>query len=159
MPDQARPSSDTPEPSVVPPVDAFKSAGRHFAEFKAFAAHYFAAKADAAKLSVRKIILAVLLGAVAGVAGIAMLATAAVLVLVGLANAIGAAFDPPKPWVGQLIVGVVVLLGTMGAVVLMVRKITGASRARTVAKYESKHVQERRQFGHDIRQTEPATAI
>src|SRR5262249_19560597 len=120
------------------------------AEFRAFLAHYLATKADAAKLSIRKIVFATALGILGLLAGSALLIAAIVILLMGIANAIGAIFTPPKPWVGELVVGVVVLATVgIGAVIAM-RKFIGASRARTVAKYESKHAQERRKFGHDV---------
>jgi len=133
------------------PTDAFKNAATHLAEFKSFLGSYVSAKADAAKVSMRRLLIAVALGIVGGIVGIAFLIVAASMLLNGLANAIGAIFEPDKPWVGQLIVGALVLGGAVAGTILAVRKMTGASRKKTVAKYESQHAEQRRRFGHDVR--------
>src|SRR4051794_5420655 len=82
-------SSRMPDGDVPPsPVDSFKSAGRYFAEFQSYLGHYLAAKSDQLKVSIRKLLMLVVLGLVGLVVGGAMLATAGILVLVGLANPI-----------------------------------------------------------------------
>jgi len=144
---------DAADDGAVPsPVDSLKSAGRYFAEFQAFLGHYLSAKADLLKLSVRKIVMMVALGVVGLIIGGAALATAGVMLLVGLANAIGAIFEPDKPWVGQLIVSVLVIGGVIAMIMMVTRKMTGASKARTVAKYEAKRADQRAHFGEDVAQ-------
>ena len=140
---------DGPEPQR-PPADAFKEIGERFAELKEYAAYYVAAKADGIKASFRNLGIFAALGVVGLLAGGAVIVTAGVLLLTGLAGAIGAIFDPDLPWVGNLVVGAVVLGGLAAATILFLRKMTAASRERTVKKYESRQQHQRVQFGHDV---------
>jgi hypothetical protein len=133
-----------------PPGEALTDAARHFAQLKEYFGHYVSAKLDGVKLTFRRLIIFMILGVVGLLAGGTMIIAAAVMLLQGLANAIGAIFDPDKPWVGQLIVSVLVLGGVVGGTMLLVRKMTGASKSRTVAKYDLKHDQQRERFGQDV---------
>jgi hypothetical protein len=132
------------------PADAFKEVGSHFSELKEYASYYLSAKADGMKASVRNLGLYAALGVVGLLAGGAIVVTSAVLLLTGLAGAIGAIFEPDKPWVGNIAVGLLILgaigIGTM----LFMKKFTAASRERTVKKYESRQQHQRVQFGHDV---------
>jgi len=142
----------------VPPQDALKSAGRYLGELKAYAGNLLSAKADALKLTVKRLVIFAGLGIVGLIIGGAMLVTAAVLLLSGLANLLSAAFNPPKPWFGQLIVGFIVLAGTLVGTWLMLKKLTGASKSATVKKYEQLHEQQRREYGHDVAQRSRETS-
>src|SRR3954447_3649682 len=108
----------------LPPKEALKSAGRYFGELKAYAGNLLSAKADALKLTVKRLVIFAGLGIVGLIIGGAILVTAAVLLLNGLANLLSAAFDPPKPWFGQLIVGFIVLASTLVGTWLMLKKLT-----------------------------------
>jgi len=134
----------------TPPSEALHDAAHQFAQLKEYFGHYVSAKLDGVKLTFRRLVIFAILGMVGLLAGGAMIIAAAVMLLQGLANAIGAIFEPDKPWVGQLIVSVLVLGGVVAGTILLVRKMTGASKARTVAKYDSKHDQQRQHFGQDV---------
>ncbi|MGB7160594.1 MAG: hypothetical protein WBD40_21190, partial [Tepidisphaeraceae bacterium] len=142
---------DAPAPER-PPEQAFKDVSAHLAEMKEYAAYYVAAKADAMKASVRSLGLYAALGVVGLIAGGAIIVTSAVLLLSGLAGAIGAVFDPDLPWGGHLVVGALVLGGMGTGAMLFMKKFTAASRERTVKKYESRKQQQRVQHGHDVRE-------
>ena len=149
---------DTGNGAHPSPGEAFSAAGKNFAELKDYLGYFFAAKMDGIKVSFRNLGLYAVLGVLGGIAGAAFVVTAAVLLLTGLAGAIGAIFDPDKPWVGQIVVGLLVL-GTLAAgVVLFLKKFTKTSRERTVKKYESRQRQQRVDYGHDVaeRGHEPA---
>jgi len=132
------------------PTEAFKEAGTHFNELKEYATHYVAAKADAMKASVRNLGLYAALGVVGALVGGAIVVTAGVLLMIGLAGAIGAIFEPDMPWVGHLAVGLIVLGGIGVGTMVFLKKFTAGSRERTVKKYESREQQQRVQFGHDV---------
>jgi hypothetical protein len=136
------------------PMDALRSAAQHLGEAKEYASTFLAAKADAAKLSIKRLVLVIAMGIIAGITGAAMLITAAVLLVNGLATGIGRIFDPDKTWLGQLIVGLLFVAGANVAVFLMIRKMMRASRDQTVQKYESRHNEQRSRFGRDV----PTTA-
>ena len=132
------------------PADAFKFAASRLGEVKEYAGYFVGAKLDSFKLGLRNVALYLVLGIVAGIAGLGLLITAAALLLTGLAGAIGELFDPDRPWAGALIVGFVVLAGAIGGVVVLMRKLTGASRKRTIEKYESRKLAERQTYGTDV---------
>src|SRR5687768_9217043 len=87
------------------PAEAFKDVGTRFAELKEYASYYVAAKADGIKTSFRNLGLYAVLGIVGLMAGGAVVVTAAVLLLTGIAGAISAIFrsdltPPDRTWIG-----------------------------------------------------------
>jgi hypothetical protein len=136
----------------VPPTEGFKHAASQVAELREYITYFIGAKVDSLKLTVRNIALYAVLGIVAGVVGLGALITAVVLLLSGLAGAIGAMFKPDRPWAGALIVGFVVVAGTFVAVTLMMKSLTGASRKRTIEKYENRKQDERSKYGRDVQE-------
>jgi hypothetical protein len=136
------------------PMDALRSAAQHLGEAKEYASNFIAAKVDATKLSIRRLVLMLALGVVAGLCGAAMLITAAVLLVNGIATGVGHIFSPDKVWLGQIIVGSLFVVGVNVLVFVMIRKMIGASRDATVKKYEARHRLQRSRFGRDV----PTTA-
>jgi len=132
------------------PMDALRDAARHLGEAKEYASNFLAAKADAAKLSVRRAVLMIGFVVIAGMIGAGMLITAAVLLINGIATGVGQLFDPDKVWLGQIIVGLLVVVGAILGVYLMIRSATRVSRDRTVQKYEARHNEQRSRYGHDV---------
>lgn len=141
---------DGGNPHDLPPAEALKAAGRYFSELKAYARDYVAAKVDGIKLSAKRAVIFAGLGVVGLIVGGAILVTAAVLLLAGLANLLASVFDPPKPWFGQLIVGFIVLAGALTGTWLVLRRLTNASKKATLQKYQAMHEQQRREYGHDV---------
>jgi hypothetical protein len=133
-------------------AESLKKVGLHLGELKEYAGLYVAAKLDSLKLTLRNVALYAALGIVGAIVGMGLLITAAALLLTGLAGAIGAIFDPDKPWVGALVVGLIVLAVAFGGVILVMRKLTGASRKATMQKYEDRKRDERARFGHDVQE-------
>ena len=138
------------------PADAFKDLGSQLGEIKEYATYYLAAKADGIKASFRNLALFAVLGILGLIAGGAVVVTAVVLLLTGIAGAIGNVFrydplvPPDRTWVGEITVGLVIL-GAMGIGTMMfMKKFTAASRERTVKKYESRQQQQRIRYGHDV---------
>lgn len=133
------------------PTDAFKDVGVRLAELKEFASYYLGAKLDAYKVSLRNLGMYAALGIVGLIAGSAIITTAAVLLLVGLALAIGKPFNPDQPWVGALVVGLLVLGGLAFGIIFFMKKLTNTSRKRLVEKYENRQRDQRIHFGEDVR--------
>jgi hypothetical protein len=133
------------------PAEAFKDVGFRLGELKEFAAYYVAAKADAWKVTFRNLGMYAALGIVGLIAGSAIISTAAVLLLVGLAIAIGKPFNPDQPWVGAIVVGLLVLGGLAGGIIYFMKSMTNTSRKRLVEKYENRQRDQRIQFGEDVR--------
>ena len=133
------------------PAEALKQASSKLGELKEYAGLLVAAKVDGLKLTLRKIVFYAILGIVAALIGVAMLVTASVYVLSGLAGAIGELFpEPYEWWAGRLIVGILVVGGTLVGVMLLTKSLTGSSRKRTIEKYENRKRDERNLYGHDV---------
>ena len=132
------------------PAEAFQEFKTHLGELKEYASYYVAAKADGFKASFRNLGLYAALGVVGLLAGGAIVVTAAVQLLTGLAGAIGAIFEPDRPWIGNIVVGFIILAAIGVGTMLFMKKFTAASRERTVKKYESRQQQQRVQYGHDV---------
>jgi hypothetical protein len=135
------------------PAEALKQASARLGELKEYASLLIAAKVDGLKLTLRKIVLYAILVVVGAVIGAALLVTAAVYVLSGLAGAIGALFpDRYGWWAGRLIVGVLVVGGSVAGVWLLMKSLTGSSRKRTIEKYENRKREQRNLYGSDVAQ-------
>lgn len=149
--DTARASSAGTTPNGHSPADAFKDVGVKVGELKEFATYYVAAKLDAFKVAGRNIGIYAGLGIIGLIAGGTIISTAAVLLLVGLALAIGKPFNPDQPWVGAIVVGLLVLGGLAGGIIMFMKKLTNTSRKRVVEKYENRQRDQRINFGEDVR--------
>jgi hypothetical protein len=133
------------------PAESFREAAAKLGELKEFASYYVAAKADAWKVTFRNLGMYAALGIVGLIAGSAIISTAAVLLLVGLAIAIGKPFDPDQPWVGAIVVGLLVLGGLAGGIIFFMKRLTNTARAALVEKYKNRQRDQRIQFGEDVR--------
>jgi hypothetical protein len=132
-----------------PQSSPFEPLLAHLAELQEYVGHYWATQRDAAKAKLRKTLLWVIIGLVAGVVGLIMLATAAALVLIGAADGLGVLFGE-RFWAGKLAVGLgVVLLALGGAAAGLLRWIR-SSRKNTLKQYENRHSRQRARFGRDV---------
>ena len=131
------------------PADALKDAAARFGEIKEYAGYLVAAKLDGWKASLRNLGIYAALGLVGAIVGGALMATAAVLLLVGIAHGLGDLLWD-KWWLGDLIVGLVVLGGAAAGIILGMKKLTGTFKKQLVAKYEDRQRQQRVNFGHDV---------
>ncbi|HEV8604174.1 MAG TPA: phage holin family protein [Tepidisphaeraceae bacterium] len=125
-------------------------------EYKEYASYYLATKLDGMKASLRSAGIYAGLGIVGIIVFSALISTAVALFLVGAAMGLAHIFDPPKYWLGALIVGlgVLVLIG-IGAAVGLSRANAGFRKA-TVEKYEQRKRWQRGQFGRDVEQAATA---
>lgn len=128
---------------------SFKDVMRDVGELKEYATYLVSAKLDGIKVSLRNLALYAALGILGAVAGVAILATSAVLLLSGLSGMLGTLFGG-RYNLSAFLVGLLVLGGILGGTWLMLGKITKASRQRTVEKYESRKHEQRANYGHDV---------
>jgi len=133
------------------PAEPFKEAASHIAALKEFASYYVGAKLDGIKVSLRNVGVYAALGILGLIAGSAVITTAVVLLLVGLALGIGKMFDPDQPWVGAVVVGLLVLGGLAGGIVFGMKWLTNTSRKKLVQKYENRQRDQRINFGEDVK--------
>jgi hypothetical protein len=147
--DPIPPAPDMNAPEAAPPVEGIQNALRSLSEIREYIAYFITAKIDGLKVSLRRIGIFAALGGIGLVAGAAAIVTATVLVIVGLAQAIGLLLGG-NFWAGNLIVGLL-LLGLIGAgAYLAVSRLFKASRKATVKKYELRRQRQRADFGHDV---------
>ena len=133
------------------PAEHFKQAMSRIGELKEFASYYLGAKVDGIKVSLRNVGVYAALGIVGLIAISAVVTTAVVLLLVGLALGIGKIFDPDQPWVGGVVVGLLVLGGLAGGIIFGMKWLTNTSRRKLVQKYENRQREQRINFGEDVR--------
>jgi hypothetical protein len=131
------------------PADAFKDAAARIGEIKEYAGYLVAAKLDAWKTTFRNLGIYAALGLVGAIVGGALMATAAVLLLVGVAHGLGDLLWD-KWWLGDLIVGLLVLGVAAGGILFGLKKLTGTFKKQLVAKYEDRQRKQRINFGHDV---------
>ena len=139
-----------------PHYDGFKRATQLLGEYKEYASYYMATKIDGIKSSARNIGIYAGLGIAGLMAFSALITTAVALFLIGAAMGLAHIFDPPKYWLGALIVGlaILVLVGVGAAVGLS--KANAGFRKATVDKYEQRKRWQRGQFGRDVEQAAAA---
>jgi len=148
-PGQRRPETAEPPQSHVPPAQAFHDAMAKLAELKEYVAYYAAVRVDMLKVTIRNLGIYAALGVVGLIAAGAMVVTAVVLLLQGIAGAF-AQLIPRFPWLGNLITAVLVLGAMAVGIVIVMKKLTGTFRSQTVKKYEDRQRSERQQDGHDV---------
>ena len=153
---QRMPPNPYPNPSGVPDGDvrhpgtrAFHHFRRLIDELKDEVSFYIGAKSDALKYSAKKIGIYAGLGVVGLFVAIAFLATACVLLLVGAADGISRACGT-GPWLGDLIVAVVVLGGVGVGAMIVLKKIFNSSKKQTVERYEQLKRSQRTKFGQSV---------
>jgi len=100
---------DGSTPRAASAGEAVRGVGEKLAEIGEYASYFISAKLDGLKVSARNIGVYAVLGIIGLVALSTVVTTAVVMLLVGLAMAIGKAFEPDQYWAGALIVSVVVL--------------------------------------------------
>ena len=152
-PEQAQIPGDEPKGSKTgnPAADAIAKISSSIGELKEYASYLFAAKMDGVKSSIRNIGLYAGIGVVGLIVGGAILATAAVLLVLGIAQGLGVLFGG-RFWLGYVVTGVL-FLGLLGVGVwLMMSKLTKSWRNATWKKYEDRKREQRKQYGHDVHQ-------
>ena len=140
-----------PDPNYKPnpAKEAFTRISGDLEELKEYAGYYISAKADGIKQTVRNVGLYAALGVVGAIVGGAIVATAAGLLVVGLAHALGTLFGG-RYWLGDLVTGVLILGGVAGGAYFMMNKLTGTWRSQTLKKYEQRKQDQRERYGHDV---------
>ena len=154
MPIEPPPSRFSTEPTAEPDAvsDSVKSAVASLQEARAYFSQYLSAKVDGAKTSARNLVVYAIIGVVAAIIGMTALVTATVLLMVGIAHAIGKIFDPDMPWLGGLLVGLLLLGAVVGGVLMLFPMMAKRSREATVKKYEAMARRQQMDYGHSAAQ-------
>jgi len=129
---------------------AFATMGERFGEIREYASYYASTKTDAIKNKITWIVVYAVLGIVGGVVGLAVLATAGVMLVRSIGAALNKAFD--SVWLGDFVTSIALLvLLAVGAIVGM-KILSGTFKKKLVAKYEQRHKEQRERFGADVQQ-------
>jgi hypothetical protein len=135
--------------------EAFAAAAAHLKEIRTYAAYYVAATVDGFKSSVKSALVYAAAAVLGGIAGAAILTTAAVLLVLGISEGLTLLFGG-RVWLADLVTGVVLLGLVLGMTYLLIGKIIGKSRTATRDKYEAMKREQFAKHGHDVH--ERATA-
>jgi len=141
----SRPDGGQPEP----PPNPWAPLLANLRELADYVSYYLAVQADQVRLRIRRMVLAVLLGAMVMIGGLAVIVTAVVILLNGVGEGLGWLFGG-RMWLGNLVTGLVVLGLTVLALVVISHRVVKVSRTRTVEKYAELRQQQLRQHGHDV---------
>jgi len=145
------PGSSEETPREGEPAEQFKFAVNRLAELKEYALYFVTAKLDGIKLSLRNAVIYAGLGIIGALAGGAVIAVAAALLVIGAAHGIGAALGG-HAWLGDLIIGVMVLAVVGIGAVMAVKWLTKSFHQQLVNKYQGRQQEQRRTYGHDVNQ-------
>jgi hypothetical protein len=118
-------------------------------EAKAYFLHMLYAKADAAKASLRLLVLYALLGVFGILVAGTIAITSTVLLVVGVAGGLAQLLDG-RTWLANLIVGVSVIVVASLGMTFGYRLMTGRFARAVVTKYEAMMREQKTQFGHDV---------
>jgi hypothetical protein len=146
------PPDERSDAGDLPPPQALREALHRLAELREYVAYYVSARLDRLKLSLRRAGLLAAVAVVGLIVGSTVLVCGAVLLCVGLAQAISAVLGG-RAWAGNLIVGISILLLVGGGGWLGLRWLRGSLRKRTVQKYELRQTRQRDAFGRDVEQS------
>ena len=135
------PTSTDREPAPASDGELFGRLLKQLAEAFEYASHYLVAKADEAKSSARSAMLRAQM-VIVGVLTVAGLIVAGVtLLFIGLAGGLGEAFG--KPWLGQLVSGLILILVVALAIWGRTVWLRNYFLKRTQERYEQRHRQTR----------------
>ncbi|HEX8915697.1 MAG TPA: phage holin family protein [Humisphaera sp.] len=129
--------------------EAVAAAFERFGEIREYAGYYASVQADAMKSKATWAGVYAALGLLGAVIGMAVLATAAVLFVTGLAGALSALFGT-GPWLGQLIIGFLLLAGVGVGALVGIKVVRTSLKRKLMAKYEQRHQEQRERFGADV---------
>jgi membrane protein implicated in regulation of membrane protease activity len=133
------------------PAAHFKAAQRRFDELKEYVSYLIAAKIDAYKLMMLNAAVYGALGVIGLLAGAALVVTAVALTCIGVAEGLAALFGG-RPWLGNLVTGVLLLGAVATAALVGLKFLSRQSRQRTLKKYAARQQQQRARFGEDVEQ-------
>ncbi|HVC92962.1 MAG TPA: hypothetical protein VND64_04690 [Pirellulales bacterium] len=127
------------------------SLAKQLAELREHIAYYLSARADMANARLRSVVLRALFAAEAGLCISAAIVTAAVLLVVGVAEGL-TVLCGDRPWAGKLAAGAMVLGAVWGATWFGKSSWERSARRKTTEKYARRRVKQWRRFGRDVRQ-------
>jgi hypothetical protein len=148
-PDKSSP--ETSESDVGPQPSPFDPLLRHLAELQMLVGHYLRARTDQITASLRTIVFWAIAGLIGLIIAVALLATAVVLVLQGIAA--GLARLGLQPWAADLITGIVCIAVVGAGIAIASASQKRAARRKRRDDYEHFRARYRAKFGHSLDET------
>lgn len=157
---QRSPSSDSSEFGEGPSIDSAGSRATeqrpdplqplliHLAELREYLGLYCATRIDQWRITARGVVLKAAFGVIGALFGITAAIVAVALLVNGLATGIGLLCGG-QIWLGQVIVGALMILTTFGGLLFVMRYLRIIEHRRVVDKYETRKRRERAAFGTD----------
>jgi RNase P/RNase MRP subunit POP5 len=137
------------EQQPTPATDPFQLLFGQFSELREYVAYYLTAKADSAKLGLRKALFSITLAALGFVVVASLFVAATWLVVNGTAEGLGVLFGN-RPWAGSLLTGLLLAAGLGGGMYGIVIRLKKTAREGTVAKYENRQARQQVRYGHNV---------
>ncbi len=152
-PDPIDSRTDDPIDGASKPAgpDALSAVFKQLAEAVEYLAYLLATQVDRVKLKIRNVVLMVALGAVAAVAGLAFVFCTVWLLLSGIAGGLGELLGD-RPWLGGIIVSVVILVIVGLACWIVYRRVKSAGLQSIRRRYEARQARQRARFGREVEQ-------
>ena len=131
--------------------DALTAVFKQLAEAVEYLAYLLATQVDRVKLKVRNLVLLVILGAIAGIAGLAFVFCTVWLLLSGIAGGLGELLGD-RPWLGGIIVSAVILIVGGLACWIVYRRVKSSGLKSIRRRYEERQAKQRARFGREVEQ-------
>lgn len=116
-----------------------------------YVGYYISAKTDGIKWSLTRLGMLAAVGLIGLLALSGAVVTAVALLLVGMANGLGAIFGADLRWIGWLIAGILVLAMIFGGALLGMKWVQRSMARKMEQKYEAKRQRQQYEFGHNVR--------
>lgn len=149
---RGQPDEDAPADAIPPEPtgpEALNRLIKQAAELGEYVLYYLSLKADGARQSLRALLIRAVLSVLALVAVVMIIATGISRLVAGLAGALAALF-PDSEWMGNFIVGCL-LLGSLATLVYFgLARYQSAWHNRMEMKYEKRQDQQQTKYGRNI---------
>ena len=144
-----RPDASAHEDTEPTAGEAFAKVQQNLGELLTYALQYVSATLGGVAFTVKKVVYLAVLGLLAAIVGLTVLVTGSVLAVVGLAEALAAAMPGGWKWVGPLVIGLLIVGGTLIGTYIVIRSLAVSGKSAAAASYRDALLRQRRRFGTD----------
>lgn len=131
------------------PAAELRAVAVHLGEAAAYGKQFISAKVARISYGLRKLAMLSVIGAVVGVAGVSFLVTCAVLLALGISDAVAALLPDHLAWLGKIIVGFGGVAVATLAVRIVLRRAAAMGKRMALEQYRTTLRDQRKKFGHD----------
>lgn len=130
--------------------DALSAVFKQLAEAIEYLAYMLATQVDRVKLKIRNIVLMAVLGVIGAAAAMALVVCTVWLLLSGIAGGLGELVFGDRPWLGGIVVSVVILLAGALAGWIVYRRVQKSGLKATRDRYQKRQAEQRTRFGREV---------